>query len=399
MKKKFILAASALSLCLSAAVVSCDDDKDDKKGFSIDLSDSDKETVYGGIVNNFVDAVVLPTYKNLVDKNTELLKKVNELYLTPSDAAFQAAAEAWLDARQPWETSEAFLFGPVADLGLDPNMDSWPLDQEAIEQILTSDGTFSELDWTGDYEEEDEDNPDNSTQHAKDIAAAQSVRGYHTLEYLLFKDGEPRKVADIESKYKANWYRYAVVVAEKLKADSESLYKAWNDTYGEENVAFATTFKNHSGSYKSVEDCISEICDGCADIANEVGTSKIGDPVDKYEAGKTEEALYAVESWYSWHSRDDYKNNINSIKNSFYGSLNGSVAANSIAAIVKKHNEEFFNKVDEAINAAYNAIDAIPQPFRNNINSQEAKTAQEKCAELEELLTSGSQNLKSYLTD
>ena len=399
MKKKFILAASALSLCLSAAVVSCDDDKDDKKGFSIDLSDSDKETVYGGIVNNFVDAVVLPTYKNLVDKNTELLKKVNELYLTPSDAAFQAAAEAWLDARQPWETSEAFLFGPVADLGLDPNMDSWPLDQEAIEQILTSDGTFSELDWTGDYEEEDEDNPDNSTQHAKDIAAAQSVRGYHTLEYLLFKDGEPRKVADIESKYKANWYRYAVVVAEKLKADSESLYKAWNESYGEENVAFATTFKNHSGSYKSVEDCISEICDGCADIANEVGTSKIGDPVDKYEAGKTEEALYAVESWYSWHSRDDYKNNINSIKNSFYGSLDGSVADNSIAAIVKKHNEEFFKKVDEAINAAYNAIDAIPQPFRNNINSQEAKTAQEKCAELEELLTSGSQNLKSYLTD
>lgn len=399
MKKKFILAASALSLCLSAAVVSCDDDKDDKKGFSIDLSDSDKETVYGGIVNNFVDAVVLPTYKNLVDKNTELLKKVNELYLTPSDAAFQAAAEAWLDARQPWETSEAFLFGPVADLGLDPNMDSWPLDQEAIEQILTSDGTFSELDWTGDYEEEDEDNPDNSTQHAKDIAAAQSVRGYHTLEYLLFKDGEPRKVADIESKYKANWYRYAVVVAEKLKADSESLYKAWSESYGEENVAFATTFKNHSGSYKSVEDCISEICDGCADIANEVGTSKIGDPVDKYEAGKTEEALYAVESWYSWHSRDDYKNNINSIKNSFYGSLDGSVADNSIAAIVKKHNEEFFKKVDEAINAAYNAIDAIPQPFRNNINSQEAKTAQEKCAELEELLTSGSQNLKSYLTD
>ncbi len=399
MKKKFILAASALSLCLSAAVVSCDDDKENKKDFSIDLSDSEKETVYGGIVNNFVDAVVLPTYKNLVDKNTELLKNVNALYLDPSDAAFEAAAAAWLEARQPWETSEAFLFGPVADLGLDPNMDSWPLDQEAIEQILTSDGTFSELDWTGDYEEEDEDNPENSTQHAKDIAAAQSVRGYHTLEYLLFKDGVPRKVADIESKYKANWYRYAVVVAEKLKADSESLYKAWNESYGEENVAFATTFKNHSGSYKSVEDCISEICEGCADIANEVGTSKIGDPVDKYEAGQTEEALYAVESWYSWHSRDDYKNNIISIKNSFYGSLNGSVAANSIAAIVKENNEEFFNKVDEAIKAAYDAIDAIPQPFRNNINSQEAKTAQEKCAELEELLTSGSQNLKSYLTD
>ena len=26
------------------------------------------------------------------------------------------------------------------------------------------------------------------------IGAAQSVRGYHTLEYLLFKDGQPRTV-------------------------------------------------------------------------------------------------------------------------------------------------------------------------------------------------------------
>ena len=26
------------------------------------------------------------------------------------------------------------------------------------------------------------------------VSAAQNVRGYHTLEYLLFKDGEPRKV-------------------------------------------------------------------------------------------------------------------------------------------------------------------------------------------------------------
>ena len=38
----------------------------------------------------------------------------------------------------PWEQSEAFLFGPVDILGLDPNMDSWPLDQVAIVNILNS---------------------------------------------------------------------------------------------------------------------------------------------------------------------------------------------------------------------------------------------------------------------
>lgn len=35
----------------------------------------------------------------------------------------------------------------------------------------------------GNFDEEDEA-----------IGAAQSVRGYHTLEYLLFKDGQPRTV-------------------------------------------------------------------------------------------------------------------------------------------------------------------------------------------------------------
>ena len=47
--------------------------------------------------------------------------------------AFKAAALLWITAREPWETSEAFLFGPVADKGLDPNMDSWPLDVDAQE--------------------------------------------------------------------------------------------------------------------------------------------------------------------------------------------------------------------------------------------------------------------------
>ena len=101
---------------------------------------------------------------------------------SPSNTAFETACDAWLQARQPWEVSEAFLFGPVASLGLDPNMDSWPLDQNAIVQLLNS-GDWDQLNWSGDYDEDNER-----------IAAAQNVRGFHTLEFLLFKDGQARKV-------------------------------------------------------------------------------------------------------------------------------------------------------------------------------------------------------------
>ena len=137
------------------------------------------EEVLDAVVDNYVDAVVLPTYKDLMEKNSNLYSKVVALATTPTNEAFEAACDAWLAAREPWEKSEAFLFGPVDALGLDPNMDSWPLDQDAIVQILTS-GNFDDLDWS------DEDGDE-----AKE--AAQSVRGFHTLEYLLFKDGNPRR--------------------------------------------------------------------------------------------------------------------------------------------------------------------------------------------------------------
>ena len=134
------------------------------------------------VVKTYVEVVVLPTYASLKSKVDHLYDTVVALANAPSNTTFETACEAWLEARQPWETSEAFLFGPVANLGLDPNMDSWPLDQNAIVQLLNS-GDWEQLNWSGDY---DEDNDG--------IAAAQNVRGFHTLEFLLFKNGQARTV-------------------------------------------------------------------------------------------------------------------------------------------------------------------------------------------------------------
>ena len=132
------------------------------------------------IVENYVNVVVLPTYKDLKEKNSTLYDAVVALANNPSNSAFETACNAWITAREPWEESEAFLFGPVDELGLDPNMDSWPLDQNAIVQILNSQ-KWGDLEWS----EGDDD--------AK-VESAQNVRGFHTLEFLLFKDGKPRTV-------------------------------------------------------------------------------------------------------------------------------------------------------------------------------------------------------------
>ena len=144
------------------------------------FSSAEYDSRLDAIVAQYVDYVVLPTYKSLQEGNESLFNAVSAFRSNPSNEAFQKACDAWLVAREPWEKSEGFLFGPVDSEGLDPNMDSWPLDQNAIVQILES-GNFDNIEWgEGDSEET--------------VTAAQNVRGYHTLEFLLFKDGEPRKV-------------------------------------------------------------------------------------------------------------------------------------------------------------------------------------------------------------
>lgn len=194
------------------------------------------------------------------------------------------------------------------------------------------------------------------------------------------------KTLDYTAENADNWHNYSVQVAALLANDAKSLREAWETSYNG-GEAFATTFRNHSGNgYTSPINCIEEMLDGCADIANEVGTAKIGDPFDLYRSGRKEEALYAVESWYSWHSREDYANNILSIRNTYYGSLDGTVAEKSMSAKTAAIDPELDARVKDKISAAAGAITAIPQPFRNNIDSGEARAAMTACADLDNIL-------------
>ncbi len=193
----------------------------------------------------------------------------------------------------------------------------------------------------------------------------------------------------------SSWGNYMVQVAYLLKEDASTLYSAWNTSY-KSGSSYAETFKDHNNdTFKSAKECVEQIIDGCIDIANEVGTAKIGDPYDLYMQGKTTEALYAVESWFSWHSRDDYRNNIYSIRNAYYGSTDGTVSDLSLSKVIEAADSELNADVIAKIDAAAVAIYAIPQPFRNNINSQEALDAQEACADLTESL----ETLKSYVNN
>ena len=189
------------------------------------------------------------------------------------------------------------------------------------------------------------------------------------------------------------WGNYMRVVANLLNNDATQLYDDWNTSY-KNGDSYTTIFKGAKAPFTSSLNCVEQVIDGCVDIANEVGTAKIGEPYDLYVSGQTAPALYAVESWYSWHSRDDYRNNIFSIRNAYYGTRNGAIHANSLSTAIAAVNATLDTKVKNAISAAAVAIYAIPDPFRNHINSTEASAAMDACAELETVLKN---ELKPYI--
>ena len=130
------------------------------------------------VINTYANQVVLPTYAALKNEAAVLYTKVKAFVNDPTQANIDAAAAQWVKTRVPWEQSEAFLFGPVDTEGYDPRLDSWPLAQLNINIILLSEEVLPAFADMGDE-------------------FGDEVIGFHTMEYVLFKNGAPRKVSEL----------------------------------------------------------------------------------------------------------------------------------------------------------------------------------------------------------
>ncbi len=204
--------------------------------------------------------------------------------------------------------------------------------------------------------------------------------------------------AQIEAKaLSAEWNNYLEAATSELLDDCTELYDAWSksDPSNAENTDFGNKIKTAGTSgnqaYTSQIDAIRTILDaGCATIAIEVGTQKIGGPNGLAGSGKRDQAVLEVESWYSWNSITDYSDNIISIRNTYFGNRIKddwtTISANSISKFVASKNADLDTKVIDAIQKAHDAISSMPAPFRNNLTGSKVNEAISACAELEETI-------------
>ncbi len=403
MKKLLIMAACLLTGAIT--FTSCDDDDDDDKkdnGSTIVTDAKYKDKSYGqaaidacadvvtqlerantamltaslteeqesylrNVLSNLVNKVIIPTYTELADDVEDLEKTLNGLTASNiTQSQINKACDDFKDARENWERSEAFLMGAASDFDVDPTIDSWPLNRTLLLNYFNR----------GMNEEMLED---------------ATILGFHALEFILFRNGQPRKVSEFQGNdsYKnfngvsgAKELAYAQVICTLLKQRCFQLQVAWEgetssnaarmqvvrgarlDYATELGLPYGQNLINAGSSnstFRSLKAAISQVLSddegSCVAIANEVGTAKIANP---FSAGD----ISYVESPYSYNSITDFQDNIRSIRNVWYGSTNGSAADVSF--------KKFFDNVGQSavntsvVNAFENAIQkigAMPAPF------------------------------------
>ena len=374
--------SALVAVAIVGGAVSCKKDK----------VEVDDESAMAAVAQQYVNHTVVPTYKNLATYTEQLATQLQTLKGDKTQDNLNRVCETFLLARSWWEMSEAFLFGAAGDYGIDPHIDSWPLDEDAFNTMMGNDAQINAM------------NSEDGDSYAGEVLG-NALLGFHGIEYIIFSNGQPKTIANISDKELI----YACAVAGDLRNRCYQLEVSWA---GEDNAPAAHVAKLNdlelaytvsSGSlsygqnmmnagqagstYTSMTHAMSAILDGAASIADEVGTSKIGKPYSD------EDASY-IESPYSQTSITDFYNNIKSIENAYYGGIEGQRdESKSLHKYIADRDAELDAKVTAAITNALAKIDAMPRPFVNNRSDSRNGAALTACQALDEALAEANQKL------
>ena len=317
-----------------------------------------------------------------------------------SQAALDQACVDWKLARANWENTEAFLFGAADVYSIDPHTDTWPVAANDLADVLRDEKAMSNLD--------------------NFIKTANSgILGYHGLEYVLFREGQPRKIDQITNLE----YNYICAVAKDLYHATATLEACWDSKesnaerqrIAKEYVAthlaidednnqegalddfqnFGKAFKNPgTGDWETALDATLEIIAGCKDIIGEVGDSKIGLPFTG------EDATY-IESPYAYNSIIDFYDNIVSCKNALYGKMDATSPTEQslIYFCLNAGNATLAAQAKTAQTKLDNAqakIKAMKAPFALYYSDASCKVAIDALGELDDALGEMAKTLKAY---
>jgi predicted lipoprotein len=295
-----------------------------------------------GLLKNFTDDVVLVVYHDMESKSLALKDALITLRDNPSEQALQKSREAWLSVRTPWEQSEGFLTGPVDSQGLDPAMDTWPVQPNEInDEIAKVEGN-----------------------RLRDLSqVGVSAKGFHAIEFLLFGEEGSKTLATQTAAERS----YLVSLAGSVHDVIAVLLSSWEESF-EDGPSYRERLLNSgvadNGAFATSRAAIDDVVEKLSGIADEVGTVKIGGPHGDKRA--------PIESEYSDNSLRDFEDNIRGLRFVYQGSTTGAVHPSSIKSRVTAKDPALDARIEQLIDDAIAAIQRIPAPFRTSAASPAA---------------------------
>ncbi len=299
------------------------------------------------------ERVILPTYVELGARTAELSQQLDELRAAPAAVDLSVVRQAYLDARVPWEESQAFAFGPAADLHAEAGIDQSPIDASKLEAELASE---SEL----------------SVKYVRGLGA--NKRGLHAIEYLLFPadDGE-LEAALLADDTAGERRRQFLSAAGQVVADSAgALLAAWDPEAGD----YAGKFTRPGGPDSvatTVQAGLDTLLNEAVVLSEVVANVKLGAPLGATKGGKIDPS--AQESERSGATSSDLLANLRGLRNLYLASRDEALAP-SLSALVHGRSPSADLHARAALSDAEAALQAMPEPFTRALQeSPESVTA------------------------
>jgi putative iron-regulated protein len=311
-------------------------------------SSTDFKTLEGNVINDFTYKTALPQYDSLSIAATALNTSIVNLQANTTDANLAIAQTKWKNIRTVWEQCEGFLIGPVESNDYDPNTDSWPTDHVQLDSLLTA--------------------STNLTVGAVD-SLTQSLKGYHPMEYVLFRNGE--STVRTAASFTQRELQYLTSLSGDIVFNNvQPLVLSWTTAPTNYAQGIITSGTTAGAAYTSRQNFFIDVIgdNGMAGICNEVGEQ---DAEGKMFKPYTDRDSTITESPYSNNSLIDFKNNIIGAQNVYLG-LHGGLG---IKDLVAANNRSLDNQIQAQFTSTINSFNNITERYEQAIFDQRTQVA------------------------
>jgi len=323
------------------------------------------------VIERYVE-VVRATYGDTLIGAQDLSQSIDKLIDDPSQASLEQARRAWRAAREPYGQSEAFRFyeGPIDDpkTGPEGRINGWPLDEVFIDYVT---------------EEPDAgmiNQPKLFPKLTKQLIAEQNERGgeknissgYHAIEFLLWGQDRDLKgpgdrpysdyVTGADARNAERRAQYLRLTAELLVEDLSEVSAAWSeaeDSYANKLIALEP------------DEAIRRMLKGLSGLA---GKELSGERMTvAYTSGDQEDE----HSCFSDNTLRDYITNVEGLENVYLGRY-GDEDGPGLDDLVANVDEELDATMKASLNAALDAMQAIPAPLDQTLASPDGSPGRKK---------------------